>query len=403
MHAGGDHDDPHPVAAQGGGDACADQRGLAAPRRPDDGEDRAVGQPSQTRGDVGIPTEEHLRVVDVVRLESPVRAHRARLRQRALHDQRRILPQDRLLQGGDLRSRIQAEFTIKHRAELAERAQRLTLTAGLVLRGGQQRPPTFAQRGLSHQRLRLRQDPVVLACPQGGLDVQLLGCVQELGQPGRLDPRGVPSVDLGQRPAPPQRQRVRQHKRRPLRVIGGEQVARPRHGTLEALRVDLVQRHDQPIAQRGGLDRMNAQQLAQPDHAPLHDLGPRRRQLLTPQHVGQHLGADHLPRVDDQSREYDAITSSENLVFPLDRERAENGDTHTSTVDPPDRRQGRRYRRYRAQPLDTAGATKADHRPVHPDPPASGGPVGRENRRSQSCPHAEPTPLPRPRRRVWPR
>ncbi|MGY4766107.1 hypothetical protein ACXC9Q_04210 [Kribbella sp. CWNU-51] len=38
--------------------------------------------------------------------------------------------------------------------------------------------------------------------------------------------------------------------------------------------------------------------------------------------------------MDDQSREHDAITSSENLVFPLDRERAENGDTHTPTLDP---------------------------------------------------------------------
>jgi hypothetical protein len=42
--------------------------------------------------------------------------------------------------------------------------------------------------------------------------------------------------------------------------------------------------------------------------------------------------------VDGQRCEHDAITSSENPViprFPLDRERAENGDTHTTTINPP--------------------------------------------------------------------
>ena len=160
----------------------------------------------------------------------------------------------------------------------------------------------------------------------------------QLDQPRGLDPGRIPPVQLRQRPSPPERQRVRQNHRGALGLVGRQQLAGTPHRPLEPLGVDLVERNRKPVTERQGLDRAAAENLAEPDHTALHHLRPSRRHPVAPQHVGQHLRADHLSGMHGQSGEYDAITSSENLLLPLDRERAENGDTHASTLDPVARR-----------------------------------------------------------------
>jgi hypothetical protein len=129
----------------------------------------------------------------------------------------------------------------------------------------------------------------------------------------------IPAVQPAQRPAPPQGQRIGQQQCRPLGVVRSHQLASAADRVLEALRVDLVQRYGEPVTGRQGLHRMVAEELTEPNHAPLDHLGPRRRHLLSSQRVGQRVGADHLSGVHGQSCEHDAITSSQNLLIPWSR------------------------------------------------------------------------------------
>ena len=127
-----------------------------------------------------------------------------------------------------------------------------------------------------------------------------------------LDPPGSPVLDVRERRPPPQRQRLADHIGSPFGVVGAvEQGACAFGGAFEALRVDLVVGQCQAVAGRQGLDRSRAQQLAEPDHAPLDHLGPRGRGLVRPQHLGQLIGAEDLARADGQGGENRSIASAQ--------------------------------------------------------------------------------------------
>ena len=97
----------------------------------------------------------------------------------------------------------------------------------------------------------------------------------------------------------------------------------------------MVDVHPQPVAVLGGLDDLAAEDLAQPRDAPLHDLRPRRRRGLTPDRLGQRLGADHRARPDRQRLEHHAVAQAQGRGRPVELERTEHGDTHSLNVDPP--------------------------------------------------------------------
>ena len=161
--------------------------------------------------------------------------------------------------------------------------------------------------------------------------------MQLVETPG-LDPPGTPLLHVAESLPAPQRQRLAEHEGGPVRVVGAvEQRPRAFGGALEALGVDLVVSHRQPVAGRQGLDRPRAQHLAEPDHAPLDHLRPRGRRLVLPQHLRQLVGAEHLARPDGHGREDRSVAPPQDGGDTIDAQRAENCDTHASTVDLPQR------------------------------------------------------------------
>ena len=163
VDAGGDHHDTTAVALQRGRHAGSHQRRLAAARWADHGEHADRGQPIQTGLDLDVAPEEAVGVIDAVGHEPQVRADGAGLGERRRDDQRRILAQDRLLQGDQVRTGLDSQLGAEHGAGLVQAAQRVGLPAGLILGQRQQRPAAFPQRRLGDAGLGLGQHLPVLA------------------------------------------------------------------------------------------------------------------------------------------------------------------------------------------------------------------------------------------------
>jgi hypothetical protein len=181
---------------------CADQRGLAAPRparrrRGPELRPAVAG----TAAIVGIPTEDTSASSTSYGLESPVRAHRARLGQRALHDQRRILPQDRLLQGA-----ISGPGSSPSSRSSTERSWRRVAATHLDGRTGTARwpaAPTDVSRSGASATNACALARTLSCWPARRADSTYNSSAVYRSSVSRaaLDSRSVPSVDLGQRPA----------------------------------------------------------------------------------------------------------------------------------------------------------------------------------------------------------
>ena len=158
VHAGSDHHDPASVALQRGGHPGSHQRRLAAARRSDHREHPDRGQPAQAGS---RPRR---------RVRRSHRCHRCRTARRPRYGQaapgsgsavaatsdgswRRIACSNATRSGPGSTPSSRDE----HRAGPVQRAQGVTLAAGLILGQRQQRPPALPQRRLGHPRLRLAQ------------------------------------------------------------------------------------------------------------------------------------------------------------------------------------------------------------------------------------------------------
>ncbi len=134
--------------------------------------------------------------------------------------------------------------------ELVDRAERLALLPGLVLRAGQQHPAVLTQRRGADQDLRLGEDLAVPPGPQQGVDPELLGLQAQLGQ-SRAGRNGrPPALQVGEGLPVPQVQRVGEQVRRPIGLAEGEQLAGPADLVLEPQRVHVVGGQVQRIALR---------------------------------------------------------------------------------------------------------------------------------------------------------
>ena len=138
-------------------------------------------------------------------------------------------------------------------------AQRLPLPAGSVLGQCQHPPPPFPQRRLGDGGLGACQHLGVPAGAQCGIQLTLLGREPQFRQPGGLDPGGFPAVQIDQRQAAPQIERFVQSVLGTLRLAQREQLATTFQQPLEPLDIDLVGSQRKSVAERCGLDRVDAQ------------------------------------------------------------------------------------------------------------------------------------------------
>ena len=221
----------------------------------------------------------------------------------------------------------------QHRLELVERAEGLPLVAGLVLGVGLEHPAPLAQRCRAHHRLDLGQHLPVPADAQEGLHPQLLGLQAELAEPAGLVRGRGPLLQLLEGGALPQRECLRGMVGRPVGLAQREELVAPGHQGLEPPGVEVVGGYGEPVAVRQGLDRVAAERLAQPDDAPLQDLGRGHRWAVAPERVRELVGRDRLPGTDRQRGENDTVPRTE-VSRAIDGQRSEDGDDHGSRVDP---------------------------------------------------------------------
>jgi hypothetical protein len=265
-------------------------------------------------------------------LESLPRAVRRRRRQRRGAQQRRVLAQDRLLEGHDVVAGIDPELTREHGLELMDGAQGLSLGARLVLGQREQRPAAFPKRSRPHQGLSLGQHLVVAAGAQMGVHPKLLRLQPQLPEPPGLVGRRGPRPHVGEGLATPQRQRLGQQVRRAIGLAQGQQLPATNHQALELHRVDLVRRQGQGIPLRGGLDGLRAHHLPQPGDAPLQDLARGRRWCVAPEGIRDPIRRDRVTRTRRQHGEDYAVAGAE-ARRAVPSQRAENGDAHLPTID----------------------------------------------------------------------
>ena len=242
-----------------------------------------------------------------------------------------VLPQDRLLQGHHLRRRVDPELPGQDGAELAERAQRLALRAGLVLREGEQLPAALAQRRGAHQGLRLGEHLAGPPAAQQRVDLQLLGLQAQLVEPPGRPAGGRPVGEVGEgRPAPQGEGLVSRKATRSVSPSVSSSRARVTWAS-NSWRVDVVGGHGQDVAVGRRLDRLGAQHLAEPDDAGLQVLGRRRRWVVAPDRVDQLVGAHRLSRPRGQGLQYDSVVGAE-TSRAVDGQRTEDLDPHPARV-----------------------------------------------------------------------
>ncbi len=329
MGAAGRHDDDAPsLPPQRSGEPGPYERGLARPRGAHDGQDPVPRQPLQAGGQLLLAAEVEVGVADVVREEARPRTGRAGLGHRVGRRQRAVLAQDRLLQGEELRSRIESQLTDEDGARLVDRPQGLALLPRLVLGQGEELPAALPGGGLLDASPGGGHHVSMETGTERGVDVLLLGPQAELRQALRLDPPGVPVLQLAERRAPPQGQCLVQHVRRPLRLPDGGELAAPLHQALETPGIDRLERHGEPIATPARLDGVLTEGPAEPHDAPLHDLVPGGGRLVTPERLGEAVGTDLLARTHGERLEHHPVPRPERALERLHPERAQDRDLH---------------------------------------------------------------------------
>ena len=147
--------------------------------------------------------KKRVRVVGVVGQQAAVRTHRARLRERHVLDQGRVLPQHRPLEIARARDRGRGR---------ARESAPSGPGAGCAAPRSAARPGT-APAPAAPTGVRAAAAPrpwprpgraprVPMPGAQGRLDVQLLRLQPQLVEAPRLDPAGVPAVQITRAPAP---------------------------------------------------------------------------------------------------------------------------------------------------------------------------------------------------------
>ena len=131
--------------------------------------------------------------------------------------QRRVVGEDPLLELHQRGRRVEAELLDEHLAMVPQDAERVRLATGAIERDHELGLERLAERVRTGERLDLGDHLRRPAARQLGLDQPLVGDEPQLFEPLGLRARPVLVGELGVRVAPPERQRLAQHRRRPRR------------------------------------------------------------------------------------------------------------------------------------------------------------------------------------------
>ena len=145
--------------------------------------------------------------------QAEVRTLRARGSEHPVGQQRGILPEDRLLQLGELGAGIQSELGSEQPPRPAHGGERIRLPTLPVLRHAQHHPAPLAQRCFGDAGARQCGDLLNLTRLQPCVQEQLLDAETHLLQATGRDPSRLPVEEFDEGLAPPQRERLRERVR----------------------------------------------------------------------------------------------------------------------------------------------------------------------------------------------
>ncbi len=211
-----------------------------------------------------------------------------------------------LVNGLQLAAGVEAELVAQHLAGPPVLGQRVRLPPGPVERHHQLPAQPLPQREPLHQPGQLAEQVPLVAGGQFQIHPVLGG-----HHPALVEHRGRPpdllTVDLRERRAPPQVERLPQQRR--IAPLPG---LRDQPG--EHRGVQFVRSADEPVAGRLGLDRARRQQPAQPGDAGLQLAARGGRRIVAPDRVDQLAGAQHPIGVQQQHGQHHPVPAGGDRV-----------------------------------------------------------------------------------------
>ena len=234
-----------------------------------------------------------------------------------------LLAQDRAVQLLERGARIDSELLRQSAARVLIRRERFGLPARAVEREHQLAARPLAQRLLLDQRLELADHLGVPAELEIGLDPIFERGKPQLRQPPDLGLGERLELELGERRASPEGERLTQRRRlartRPLRA--------PAKQLLETVHVDRAPVDAQHVARRPRLEHVGPEELPQLRDQVVQRRRCRSRRLLAPQLVDQPFARYELAGPQqEQEREQGALAlprQREELPRARDLERAQ--------------------------------------------------------------------------------
>ena len=236
----------------------------------------------QRAGQLLLATEVPLGVSHARGRQAEVRTLGARGSEHLVGQERGILPEDRLLQLGELHARIQSEFGSEQPPRPADSGERIRLPTLAVLRHAQHDPAPLAQRCLGDAGARQRGDLLNLTRLQPCVQEQLLDAETHLLQTTGRDLSRLPVEEFDEGLAPPQRERLRERVRGAFGFAELQLLRTPRRRVARTARRRPRCSPDQSVAVGGGFDPRRRDEPAQPHDAPPNDMRPRGGRIVAP-------------------------------------------------------------------------------------------------------------------------
>ena len=227
---------------------------------------------------------------------------RAAFRRGVLQEQRRVMPEDPLLERSERRGGHQPELLVEDPSQVLQRRERVRVPAAAIQREHELGPRALAQRLASDERLELRRHRGVTPERQIRVDAVLDAVQAELGETGRLE-HGERLAELRERLASPEGQRVAEVAAGGARVTRGERRAAGVAQPLEPCEVQRLRLAGERVAARARDEHARGQHLAQLGDVDLHHLRRRLRWVLAPEIGDEALGRDSAVGVQGQPGE----------------------------------------------------------------------------------------------------
>lgn len=302
-----------------------DERRLARAGCTADREERGSIEPGDRGPDVVVAPEERRGVVHSERLQAAIRALGARRRGPGRGVERGILAEDPGLEIAQPGPGFDAEFIGEPLASRAERGERVSLPVAPVERGGEDRPPPFTQGGGPHEPLGCRHDRAVLAAVEPGLEQRLLGGIADPAETFGFEAGGFPGAEVHVGLAGPEAERLLERVDGPPRIGCAHQLGRSDQ-SFESHGVDRLRIHGEAVALSRRRHGAAADGPPDPDHRRLHLLGPGRRDVVSPDRIGEFRRGDDASAPEDERGEERAILRTERSA--VGREVTEDPDLH---------------------------------------------------------------------------